>query len=621
MSAILAAPDTSPGCSSMIVNCKQRQEACEFMKLHSLKISGFMGFSPDAPLLLPKFGHLNVLTGPNNSGKSSVFRFLRHIQSIASQFKKDDVREISGSSFTIVEHMHWQRDKTVPIKGTLTFLSNEFETSFPKAVWDSEERCGVELWFENKNVGLEPHWYNIASCMRAKVYPFFAGLQESHSFVMRQAMREWAVNARFFDPIRSLDRTGRSGAIDGSIIVKDLYNKREDTSRSLEYECLIEFIGANLSELLEYSGTPTISNLEVRGTADNPTLWIRSGRNFVPIESLGTGIVQLIVLFAYLALDKDKEATYFLEEPETHLHPGLLKRLIAKLKRFSNIQFFISSHSSAILDCLSDDDAVYLLRQEVGGACHAITCTAFTEQFRILDLLGVSSRDTLQSNCTIWVEGPTDRIYVRQWIKEAQKSYGTALELVEGSDYSIVSYGGKLLSHFGLEIGDRDLIEVMKVNRFNAVLMDRDKPPGSTDKDLSETKRRILSEASEDPWHFFASATVGREIENDVPSKLLFSAIAEELKMEAKLFDGIQLTGEMKFADEIVVKAALDAAMKDKINDGKLSIAKRVIDLLSEENSFVPLPTYIKPLVDLILRARKPDEHLKRKENSSERKT
>jgi hypothetical protein len=581
------------------------------MKLHSLKISGFMGFSPDTPLILPKFSHINVLTGPNNSGKSSVFRFLRHIRSIASQFKEDNVREISGSSFSIDEHMHWQRDKTVPIKGVLTFLSEELDKSLPKEVWDTEERCGVELWFERKSVGLEPHWYNIADCMRAKVYPFFAGLHESHNFIMRQAMREWSVTARFFDPIRSLDRIGKSGAIDGSSVVKDLYSKRENTSNTLEYENLIEFISVHSSELLEFGGTPPIGPVEVRGTSDNARLWIRSGRNFVPIESLGTGIAQLIVLFSYLALDRDREMTYFLEEPETHLHPGLLKRLIAMLKRFTNIQFFITTHSSAILDCLSDNDTVYLLRQEVAGACHAIPCKAFTEQFRILDLLGVSARDTLQSNCTIWVEGPTDRVYVRQWIKEAQKGFPSTPELIEGSDYSIVSYGGKLLSHFGLEIGDSNLIEVMKVNRFNAVLMDRDKPPGTIDADLSETKRRILSEASRDSWHFFAATTDKREIENDVPQSLLFTAISEEIGAELSKFEGITLTGEKKFADEIVTKASLDVSMKDKINDGKLSIAKRVVDLASAQNSFEPLPSYIKPLFELILRARKPDEHLK----------
>ena len=48
----------------------------------------------------------------------------------------------------------------------------------------------------------------------------------------------------------------------------------------------------------------------------------------------------------------------------------------------------------------------------------------------------------LQANCVVWVEGPSDRIYLKHWI-EAVTS-----ELIEGLHYSIMFYGGRLLSRF-----------------------------------------------------------------------------------------------------------------------------------------------------------------------------
>ena len=47
----------------------------------------------------------------------------------------------------------------------------------------------------------------------------------------------------------------------------------------------------------------------------------------------------------------------------------------------------------------------------------------------------------MQANSVIWVEGPTDRIYLNHWIQPVDPA------LKEGLHYSIMFYGGRLLSH------------------------------------------------------------------------------------------------------------------------------------------------------------------------------
>lgn len=47
--------------------------------------------------------------------------------------------------------------------------------------------------------------------------------------------------------------------------------------------------------------------------------------------------------------------------------------------------------------------------------------------------LGYRPSDLLQANAIIWVEGPSDRIYINHWLDQQ------APDLVEGIDYSIMS--------------------------------------------------------------------------------------------------------------------------------------------------------------------------------------
>ncbi len=68
---------------------------------------------------------------------------------------------------------------------------------------------------------------------------------------------------------------------------------------------------------------------------------------------------------------------------------------------------------------------------------------------RILDDLGVMSGDLVQANGLIWVEGPSDRIYIRTWMESLSRSRGQPAP-IERVHYAFVSYGGTLLNHLSL---------------------------------------------------------------------------------------------------------------------------------------------------------------------------
>lgn len=128
-----------------------------------------------------------------------------------------------------------------------------------------------------------------------------------------------------------------------------------------------------------------------------------------------------------------------------------------------------------------------------------------------MDDLGVKASDLLQSNGIIWVEGPSDRLYINKWLEMLG-----FCELREGKDYQCVFYGGRLLSNLTLE-DENDLINLMNVNRNAIIILDSDKEKNNSK--LNKTKKRIIEEA--DKNRILTWVTKGREIENYIPENLI----------------------------------------------------------------------------------------------------
>lgn len=193
----------------------------------------------------------------------------------------------------------------------------------------------------------------------------------------------------------------------------------------------------------------------------------------------------------------------------------------------------------------------------------------------------------------IWVEGPSDRIYLNHWLRHK------APELREGIEYSIMFYGGKLLSHVStVDLAEelvREFIELRRLNRNIVMLIDSDKE--SPESLIRDTKLRLKAELENDSRGFIW-ITEGREVENYLDPDLLEAAV-----QKAHPSSDVRPAKSSKF-DQISVRSKKESAGTKFKPYGKVPTAEVFIELDSKPDfERLDLGAKLKALVEFIKKA------------------
>ena len=271
-------------------------------------------------------------------------------------------------------------------------------------------------------------------------------------------------------------------------------------------------------------------------------------KGLIPFSKSGSGLkTVLLVLLNLLVVPKieNKERSEFVftfEELENNLHPALLRRLFQYLEEYAldeKATIFLTTHSSTALDLFGMSENAQIIHVvHDGETARTTTVSAHFAHLEVLSELGAKPSDLLQANGIVWVEGPSDRMYLNRWIHLYSEG-----ALREGRDYQCAFYGGALLAQIEFKPSEEEteLANLFRVNPNIVVMCDGDR--ASENSPIKDRVERIRKEVENIPGaHIWI--TDAREIENYLPGSVLEKALDLPSLPDPEQYDSFLETSE-----------------------------------------------------------------------------
>lgn len=535
------------------------------IKVNHPDLNNFAIIPPDAndPKILHNLSRVNIIVGTNNSGKSRFLRALSKIEDpsfLIHSFKKDDisnivndllqvfdqkigainssVRDVSSFRKRIAEVRipDFFTRETVQVRALIDLL-NEMRNLAPRnvALTDSSVRYHSGDWQTQFSTPIN----EIGTIYLRKIELLVDG-DKIGSVFSKPIQRTYIPILRGLRPFSK----GPDNNLYRTRTENDYFDGRRFDNHSIStgidlYDeiktCLLGDLAQRkmIADFQEYLSKEFFENQSVaiipKEGRDELALKIGLEKE-QQIYNLGDGLQSLIIVtFAIFraASQKDNFHHIFIEEPEVYIHPGLQRLLLSKMIDIENCQFFFTTHSNHFLDITLDFEniSVFRITKFLDGSVdkeevvpHFNVENVSSGDTKTLEILGVRDSSVFLSNCTLWVEGITDRMYIRHYLALYQKH---RLEMdpaftpfKEDSHFSFIEYSGSNLVHYDFsEDSGAERIKVRRVSKNVFVIADKDDKKDQKHKSLQE----ILGES-------YCSLNV-REVENLITPETLNNVV------------------------------------------------------------------------------------------------
>lgn len=561
--------------------------------------AGYRSFAEES--VFGPFSKVNLFIGSNNSGKSNTLRIIEKFA--ASQTKKipisidkEDInpytefdvsqvstlipnsreyilRYIFQNNIKYKNHSNALCDALKEDNGSY-FLEQDRINSNDKSKFSINRKLRslddaqmfkiLSIWYDERYMGNRLNMIEMLSDkIIEKTRP---NLKTTKIPAMRRLGSKLDVYQNEYGPYNSKD----------DIINRLAHLERPDYDNQDDHESFV-----SITQLLR--DVLNEERVEIQIPASRSTINVNINGFTRPLEALGTGIHQLILLASECGTRH--ENAIFIEEPELHLHPVLQQRFLSYIYNNTSNQYFISTHSASMLD--TPIASFFSIRHDGNTIIEHIKNRK--NLVETVFSLGYRSSDVIQTNYIVWVEGPSDRIYVNNAILEEDSS------LIEGVHYSIMFYGGRLLNHLSAQDSETsNFIELLSMNRNAAIIMDSDKR--NKHAPINATKRRVRDEFISN--NSFCLVTSGREIESYIPAHIRLEAL------KAQNSNVTDVLGKSEYDAPLAVR--LKRGSRRNFKPDKIRLANYVVERYPQFDH-LNWRSLIRPLVKKIQAANPPD--------------
>ncbi|MBP1506001.1 ATP-binding protein [Acinetobacter nosocomialis] len=411
---------------------------------------------------------LNFFIGKNNSGKS---RFLRNL--FISDYPSNFFRHIEIlknikrlKNFMLINDFSQHREKLIEMKGYYdAFFTNSKIGNFNQLIYYISK---IDQMFSRlpTNYRSEANYQDINfsqddiekinDLFQDKFYiPTLRGMRPVTDINNKQPYLERAQKDYFQDK----SRFNAENIITGECLYYELkihlLGKPEQRELIKKYEEKLSqyFFDNDVVTLIPMFGKDENGN-------ENDVVHIKIGdEEQFPIYKLGDGLQQAIIMTYEAFIKKDKTHAFFIEEPEQHMHAGMVRQLMNFYLNETQHYYFFTTHSNHLLDMVDESDQVTIqkiikvLDDDKTFSFKIYNCD---KDHELLTSLGVRPSSVYLANCTIWVEGVTDRMYLSKlmdkYLKEIEFSkpekYKKYKSFMPNFHYTFIEYAGGNITHW-----------------------------------------------------------------------------------------------------------------------------------------------------------------------------
>ena len=542
-----------------------------------IRFKGYKAFAADTYTELDNLPRVSVIIGKNNSGKSSVIDVMGMMYDRMYAMRE----EITSCAEEIAAEIPITRDMCDRLLSGYTSIQGYTSGT----LWIKSKGRSIGYRVEPEDSGGHivewndrlPLW-NSSDANRVESDIS----RERDTYVFRHVAAERNIvpeeEEKIGGTLEDLSSTGRGA----SNIIRAFLNDSSYDETIIE-DTLLKAVNEIMSPEAVFEGIRVQQVQDGYGNVRWEVFLKEEGMSRCPLSRMGSGLKTIILVLLNLLvipeLDeyKNKKMVYGFEELENNLHPAMQRKLFEYIYEFAemhDVQVFITTHSHVAINAFYDkDDAGIFHVYKQDGRAFVKRIESYLDKTRILDDLDVKASDLLQSNGIIWVEGPSDRVYIKHWLDLYFPD-----RFVEGVHYQFLYYGGSLLSQYSAE-EVTELISVIKTNRNAVIVMDSDKR--NRNARLNDTKKRIIAEF--DALGMMSWVTKGKEIENYIPKTAIEEALEVSLKAQCgqyELFPGYIEKYYRGFTGKKVrfARCVVDHMTEENMA-GMMDVKKRVTEL------------------------------------------